>query len=695
MIDIGANGGCVEFESNDECKRLNTELGKFLGKHDPTNAFKLLVYLIESLATRLCLTQDGLNCVQLALQIDSLLNQLIDREQYVLVGYVLLEVILKNIVIQIDYIEANGSKQADSSQDKILNDKLKENQFFLSNFMGNRIESSFGLFIRLLEALDTDRLKSNQDGALLRLLIECNLNRTLAIITTSLIRKLTNFDSLTKFTFGPVLKDLIGQFNRLNVTGCAMKCVRGVKRLHSLSLMPFYILTAHYKDQVSLSREGETEEHDKYSDLDVITKNCMSAWNFYNVKRSFCLAKKVLLNHENVQDDNQRKLSFKNEDFCADDKNIYRDFTLKLANGDLRSNGIGSKFFGIPEVNEELVRNAKLVNLTSFILAFKYHLNLMSTMQDILCSEQQAQHLEMAMEFLDCFNQTYIVSLRMDRILSLKILLSKIFCLNKDSNMANFINMFKSAYSGINMVFFRYFIKCLDSCQNDHKSAEYENYEQLEAQLNEHFQNIKLDGVKDQIELLSRYFNCFSQHFSMSYLRLNQTSHDFKSTKNFAQFLKKILPENVDKDSIFSMLLEFYKPYSKPDEAVDTKAVSAQESLDSNDLGYLLKDSQFEYKIWSNEIVNSYVLGLLGDFDKTKESNLDVVFKHYINVTDKPEWFNSTIKLLAVLVACATTHHGCFEVQPHVKEQTAKLLEDLFFFYKKNSISCVTHRNEE
>ena len=689
-----AETGFIEFESAVVFERLSTDLVAFLSEHDKTNNFKLLVYLVECLATRLCLGQDGLNCVQLALQMDSLLKQLIDRKQYILVSYLLLDVIFKNIAIQVDYIQSNKSHTSvtDKAQDKILNGKLKENQFFLSNFMGNRIESSFTTFISVLEALNVEKLKS-QNGALLRLLLECNLSRILSIITTVLVKKLNNFDSLIKFNFAPTLRDLIVQFNRLNETSLVMKCVKGAKCLHSLSLIPFYVLTDHYKEQ----RSRELDELDKYSDLDVITKNCTSAWNFYNVKTSFCLARKVLLNYEAdvitsdmVASEEHREMSFVSEDFSTDDKNIYRDFTLKLADSDIRSTGIGSKFFGIQEANE--LANSKLVNLTSFILAFRFHLYLMSIMKDILCKlEMSTSGLEIATVFLDCFNQTYIVSLRMDRILSLKILLSKIFCLNHENNMANFINMFKSAYAGINVIFFKYFIRNLHSSKTNYKDIVCENYDQLETLLITFFHENKLGKDANQMHLLVRYFSFFSQHFSMSYLYLNQTSHAFTSDRNFAKFLKNVLPQDIEKDGILSMLLEFYKPLD--DELSDNKLVkviSEQKSLDSNDLGYLLKDSQFEYKIWSNEIVNLYVLGLLGYFNET-ESNIDAIFNHYTSALKKPEWFNSSIKLIAVLNACATTHHGCFEIEPHIKKKAIKLLEDMFVFYKDNS----TQRNEE
>jgi hypothetical protein len=145
-----------------------------------------------------------------------------------------------------------------------------------------------------------------------------------------------------------------------------------------------------------------------------------------------------------------------------DDKNFYRNFTLKFhllhqnqpdetqTTDDfaIRKN----KLFNIEHNHIDAPNeNVNEVNLTSFIMMYKFHFDLIALIRGLVCSSSSNQHNHVfsMIGLLKCFNQTYIATLKLDYVFSFKILLSKIFYLNCESSLANFINLTNQSFLAI------------------------------------------------------------------------------------------------------------------------------------------------------------------------------------------------------------------------------------------------------
>ena len=188
---------------------LTTHLCQYLTSTDSSQTFRLLTHLIDSLATRVFLSHDELSCIQLSLQMDSFLEQLIQKKHFTLIGYLILDIVLRNLLIQIDFIESQQiSKINKNSQIKkrsttiIVNNLLMKNQFFLSSFVNSRVEISIEFFIRFLENLVNNEISlDDKDELLLKMIVKCCVSRIIYMFTLNLVRKLDKFDSIVKLDF--------------------------------------------------------------------------------------------------------------------------------------------------------------------------------------------------------------------------------------------------------------------------------------------------------------------------------------------------------------------------------------------------------------------------------------------------------------------------------------------------------------
>jgi len=233
MKCISIENACSEsFEVVSEFSRLNELMSSYLKENDSRNLFKLLSFLIESIALRICAAYDELNCVQLALYLDSLMSRLLDMKQYVLVGYALLQIILRTLAAQIDFIELKLVKSLKQfgKKRKLVNEKLFKNVLFLANLMEKRVESCVCLLRRLV--LEQNTCKSNE---LMMLLINCSVSRLFNLLNKLLVTKLSRFDSVVEFNVKEPLKDLYVSLLKLNDTAINLKCSNSIGIFHLVS----------------------------------------------------------------------------------------------------------------------------------------------------------------------------------------------------------------------------------------------------------------------------------------------------------------------------------------------------------------------------------------------------------------------------------------------------------------------------
>lgn len=236
----------IEIEKPNEFATLSTQLEHFLQAENKSNIFQLFAYFIESLATRACLGLNELSCVHISLQMDSFINILIDKTQFVLAAYLMLEILFKNLIIQIDFIENNHLQSNKcKSEAKIVNEKLFENPFYLATFICNRIESSIRMFTHLLACIHQTNSKAYTE--LTRTLFNCTVSRIIYMLTTVLIRKIIRFDCYVKMNLLESFKAVMLQLSQLDEPEMLVKCNTALETFHFISLVPFYTLKNNYK----------------------------------------------------------------------------------------------------------------------------------------------------------------------------------------------------------------------------------------------------------------------------------------------------------------------------------------------------------------------------------------------------------------------------------------------------------------
>lgn len=120
-----------------------------------------------------------------------------------------------------------------------------------------------------------------------------------------------------------------------------------------------------------------------------------------------------------------------------DDKSFYRDFTMKfnISNVNEPIEDFKMKIFQNEEDFLAKKKTSKHVNLTCFVNSIEFHIALLSTMQKICLyindlNENSRMKILTFSELMKLNSVTYIYSLELEKNISFKILISKIFYLN-------------------------------------------------------------------------------------------------------------------------------------------------------------------------------------------------------------------------------------------------------------------------
>ncbi len=540
------------FENNLEFNDLNEKMSIYLLQNDKKNIFKLFSFLIESISSRTCLGFDELNCVQMCLYLDSLLERLLDLNQFVLVGYCLLQIILKNLTVQIEYIENKNNMKI--LKKKLVNEKLFSNVLFLSNLMEKRIETCIRLLNKLIE--------KSEKNDLIILLINCNTSRLLNLVSKCLVTKLSKFDSVVEFNISEPFKQLYINCFKLNESTLSLKCIKSIELHHFISLKQMKQLINNYKE----------EENFQYLNLDVVASDhhTSAPWRLYNIKKTYSIAKEILF----YKKESNKNCSEQNEEntLSNDEKNFYRDITLKFRDKKL------SNIFA-----EQNHKENDQVNLTCFILAYKFHLDLIELISAILTNENNKL-------FLKLLNESHFISLKMDQIFSFKILISKIFFSNQENRLTNFVQLTKSTCLSI-----------LSSCLNkdEFKNNDYDDQETSETDL-----ELKINESLDDI---NKYFYYFIQHLAGYYYFINEKVHNFKMEKSY---FKGFLRENdLSSSDKVNKLFKFHQEHNKALMLSLTNSSNETNRFSTNEL----QDYKNRYQIWSCEMIGPFLL----DFDNS------------------------------------------------------------------------------
>lgn len=422
---------------------------------------------------------------------------------------------------------------------------------------------------------------------------------------------------------------------------------------------------------------------------------------------------------EEDNDDNDQLTS------SNDDKSFYRDFTMKFDCHNLnKQKDPELQKFNIFQREENFLASnnkPKHVNLTCFISSIEFHISLLNTIQKIclyinsLNDEHQLIKNRSLFELMKLFSITYISSLELERNISFKILISKIFYLNYDVKLANFISLTKIAFISINYLYFEFFIEKFinfSSCSEINPNTDILSFNSLDPEISfneiqnkiRSFNRFQLNP-DEHFSSVHQFFVNFIKHLCLYYINLNEQSHDFKLDKallkNFFQNFKteneNVVDLNKPIESKVTSLFRFYEQHNKAFTMLNLSKSSNQYSTTqenevileenvSSDSKYLKKDSRFRYQIWSNEMINFFVLNLKEKiFTNEKNSNLRLS----LDGTDSENLIKFLVQLVIVYNSCSSycqclTYENNYSKADFIKtrEISASILSSIFKIFK-------------
>ncbi|RNA11994.1 hypothetical protein BpHYR1_022535 [Brachionus plicatilis] len=367
-------------------------------------------------------------------------------------------------------------------------------------------------------------------------------NRIFYLISKCLIKKLTNFDALPEANYTHQLKDLYLASFDLADSNLSKICQKSIRLFHALTLSPF--------ESLCISRNNQQNDDRKnFAHLEVLAQKCKTAWELHNVKKAFQYAK-LLLSSDNLKSnqsfdefDNGME-NFENEDDSLastnDDKNFFRDFSLK---------------FGT---------NSSMNTKDEYFIY----------------------------EVIKCLTSTYLVSIKLEQNLPLKILLSKIFYLNYEHCLATFVILTRKKLN---------FESKIEKFNYDSLS-EFSNIDQLKILINK-------DPKKN---FFAQYFSTYINQVNSYYQFLFETCHQIKLVGGvFENFLDKF--ENKDlsdySEEMLSKEIEMFMEDFKKKNKIDLETTDINRDGDGEKI-YSDRDNRNLFRIWSQEIVPYLFLNL-------------------------------------------------------------------------------------
>ncbi|CAF0784780.1 unnamed protein product [Brachionus calyciflorus] len=629
----------INFDHEIELQNLNSKFKEFF-KKDGKNYSKILVYFFKCLSSRVCLAQDEINSVQIVQILFDFSTKLVEINELETLGYIILEIFIQDLIFFIDLSELKNAKcELDSKVEAKFNPKLLENTFFMSSLTCKIVEKLISLVILYSEKV--------QDNSFWREILFSIAIKLFLLLAKCLIKKFTAFDSLLDINFVTNLDDLYVAFFKLNDSYLNEICLTSIRLFHALSLVPFETLIKNYG----------SEENSEFSNLEVLTQKCKTAWELHNVKKTFSLAKS-LLNYENFQKshqsindlvdviqgiDDESLLEDDEKIDSNDDKNFFRDFSLKF------SQNLNSK---TSQIFHECI-DFKQVNLTCFINAFKFHSNFLNLLNFVSLMPNLDHSPVFMYEILKCLSLSYLTSIQLEQNLALKILLSKIFYLNYETYLASFINLTKKSFFLINSLYFKKRIMDFNFKLNDLNNSEIFNYNSLEDYDDTSDSKLKIliaNSPKDNF--FKDFFFNFVIQLSDFYKFLNSKVHSIKLDLCYLDdIFRKYQNHDFSIHTEKSLALEVNELFEKFTER--NKLVEKEDKEES----YSDRNLRHMYKIWTLEMIPYFLINLSEPIsEENKDLNLVKIVNFFNDDSNlsKMELIKSLAELIVVFNSCST-----------------------------------------
>jgi hypothetical protein len=287
---IKNNDDIIQFDTNENLEKVYEQFKKTLCE---TPTHKLVIYLISSLTDATLSTYNELNCVEIVELVNNLLLKLIDANRLVLVAYCLIEIVVKQLSIEIDSIEFK--RRTGGKTIVVGNKKLSTNLTFMSGLFAQRVEHLIAAIGRI-----SGMVMAKSEIVIFNYLL-CSLVHLLTKIS---IRKLAQFDALVDLEFSGSLEVLFKKCFKLGEASTNEICLKCLNVLYVLSLVPFNTLILNYSECNDDADEGGGEgcgggaKESSYSNLEVLTNECRTAWKLKCIKKSFNLAKSLFSNEQ-------------------------------------------------------------------------------------------------------------------------------------------------------------------------------------------------------------------------------------------------------------------------------------------------------------------------------------------------------------------------------------------------------------
>lgn len=553
------------------------------------------------------MAHDEINSVQIVQLLFNLAWKLAENNDQETLGYVILNVLLKEANFLIDLCEIKNVK-IESIESK-FNPKLLVNSFFISNLASKIIEKIIVLCVKFI--------KISKANLFQNLIIYSITNRIFILILKCLIKRSTDFDALHEVNCIYQLREIYEACFEYGDLNLWKNCQKSIRLFHSLSIIPFE----------TLCQIQQTNDNKSFFNMEVLTQKCKTAWELHNIKKAFQYAK-CLLNLSNFKsnhsfDDLYYELKdFENEENLVsinDDKNFFRDFSLKFStNTSINTSKI---FCNLDDF--------KQINLTCFINIFKFHAELLNLFK-YLSFETDSNFM---CEIIRCLTLTYLVSIKLEKNLSLKILLSKIFYLNYENSLATFVNLTKKSFFIINFLFYNKGILRLEL-----------NFNSSEENFNDDFFS-EFDGTK-QLKILidknpkkdffSKYFFTFINQVNSFYKFLFENSHNIKIDEGFKNFIDKFEKKDLSdySEEMLNKEIEVFIEDFKAKNRINLE-MHDMNNNSNEEKNYSNKDTKNLFQVWSKEIVPYLLLNLSKPIsEKAPELYLVNLINFYSNQND-------------------------------------------------------------
>jgi hypothetical protein len=495
----------------DENKAFNNKFKIHL-ENQSCSLNSLIIHLFESLCTSLFNTANEINAVAINESIIDLFSNLkLNQELSYISVFILNEIIIAEFNDDIDYIEKsfrhedNKDDNVDDDENEIKNKKkfnktLIRNKIFVSKFLYKRLQQ----FFKIISELKCEKF-----------LINLSMNNLNALYLKILYLKLHNYELCIELDSLQLIKNYSSLYQ--NDTDFFVM-------LHVLCSEYLETIAFNYKQENLFPISDNLNYF--YSNFEILTSNIKTNWQLYQIKKCFHIAKYIFTNTQNYEYELDKQ-------YDINDRFI-RNFTLKILNLDLNCE--------------------YKINLNDFVRSLKLLNDLLGIFEHLI----KQKLITFETTFLYCLFKINFLSSFCDELITLKVLVKKIFHLNYEHELISFFLPIKKSFQSLT-VMFKNLIKQQHLCDiNTSAAHDYECY--LNIFKNGIINNEEVE-MNQKMEFFSFFFKKLLENYEKLYeliiLNSSRTYNDENQMENYFNNDNKYRYSIISKELVGYIVAEF------------------------------------------------------------------------------------------------------------------------------------------